>query len=88
MSKPLAKEMSADVVRAIQDHYFGETPAPKYVSVDLKTVRADRVDPSYFCAKVAIEVEHVGKKTQKHTVHIRFRLDAKKRLVTSSISYL
>lgn len=88
MSKPLPGSQVEVVVRAIQDHYFSETPPPKYVTVEAKTVRAARTEPNTFFAKVTIEAEHVTKRVQKHVVNIRFRLDAKKRVVGASITHL
>lgn len=83
----ITKEQTDRVIKAVQDHYFGEAPPPKFVKVDLRSVRHDKVDPSYYCAKATIEVDTAAG-TKSHTVHIRFRLDAKNRLVAPSIGYL
>ena len=83
----MTKNETDSVVKAVQSHYFAEQPSPKFVQVDLKTVRHDKVDASYYCAKVTIEVDS-AQGVKKHTVHIRFRVDAKGRLVAPSISYL
>jgi len=87
-NKPLARELTTDIIQALQRHYFAEDPPPKFVTVDAKTVRADKADSAFFCAKVTIEVEHIAGSPKKHTVHIRFRLDQKKRVIPASISYL
>ena len=75
------------VVKAVQTHYFSENPPPKLVQVETKTVRPDKIDVGYFCAKATIEVD-TAQGTKKHSVHIRFRIDAKDRLVGQSIGYL
>ncbi len=83
----MTKDQVDRVVKAVQNHYFSENPPPKFVQVDLKTVRHDKIDASYFCAKATIEVD-TAQGTKKHSVHIRFRIDAKDRLVGQSIGYL
>ncbi len=85
----LTREQIGTIVAAVQQHYFGETPAPKFVTVDPKSVHPDKVDSTRFFAKVVIEMEYVTGSTKSHTLHIRFQLDStKKTLVPSSISYL
>lgn len=83
----MTKDQTDRVIKAVQDHYFGENPSPKFVNVDPKTVRHDKIDASYYCARVTIEVD-TAQGTKSHSVHIRFRTDAKGRLVAQSISYL
>jgi len=87
MNKSLSGDIAANVVKAVQAYYFAETPPPKFVTVDQKTLRQYRNDPNSFCAKVTIESEHVPGKVKKHTVHIRFRLDHKKH-IQGSVQHL
>lgn len=83
----IQKDTTAHVIRAVQQHYFQEDPAPKFVNVDAKTVRVDRFDSRFFCAKVTLEVD-TATGSKSHTVHIKFQLGLKGELVASSLSYL
>ena len=84
----LNKAQTDGIVGAIQHFYFSENPAPKNVIVDLKTVRPDRYDPNYACAKVVIESDYIPRKLKSHTVHIRFKMTDRGRLIPATIGYI
>ena len=93
MVNPVAAKMSDraidNVIEAIQDFYFStDSPPPKFVLVERKTVRGDKNDPSWFYAKVTIEVEYIPRKPKSHKVYLRFKLNDRGRVVPSSVMFL
>lgn len=75
-----------DVTYAIQDFYFSESPPPHQVLVDPQSIRPNKRDNTFFSAKVVIESNYV--RLRRHRIHIHFKLNAYKRIIPSSISYI
>lgn len=84
----LGKGQVDNVVSSLEQHYYGETPPPKFVIVDPATVLYEDNGTSYVRAKVVIETEFIPKQVRTHTVLLRFKVNPAGRVITSTISHL
>jgi len=81
VAPPFSKQEAAAVAQALQEHYYREIPAPKFVVIDLKSVqRVDPVSDSRYRAVVTLETEYIPRKPKKHTVNLTVRFNEHRKI--------